>query len=107
MHGNTQGKINNFYFSIHFFDNIFHQLSSAPSLLPEGVKYPLPFLPTADIKGQFGFFPPKVVKVVGNFLLRTQLKDSSDVDLDVLMPEVRNVCYCLTSSVNVIILLIN
>ena len=43
------------------------------------------------------------MKVVGNFLLRTQLKDSSDVDLDVLMPEVRNVYYCLTSSVNVII----
>ena len=51
------------------------------------MKYPLSLDPSS-IKGKFQFLPPRVVKVVGSYLLGTMAKPHLSVDLALYIPEV-------------------
>ena len=63
------------------------QLCSGLALLPGRVKYPL-LLDPSSIKGKFQFLPPRMVKVVGSYLLGTMAKPDLSVDLALYIPEV-------------------
>ena len=64
------------------------QLSEGLCLLSETIKYPLGFPPSPNIKGHFEFSPPAKIKVVGSYLLETNLRNTPNVNLTVEIPQV-------------------
>jgi len=74
-------------FSFKLLSCISVQLCSGLALLPRRVKYPLSLDPSS-IKGKFQFLPPRVVKVVGSYLLGMMAKPHLSVDLALYIPEV-------------------
>eukprot|EP00112_Aurelia_sp_Birch-Aquarium-sp1_P004342 Seg149.9 transcript_id=Seg149.9/GoldUCD/mRNA.D3Y31 product="Nucleolar protein 6" protein_id=Seg149.9/GoldUCD/D3Y31 len=63
-----------------------HEISNR-SWLPQDVQFPMPDLPSSEIRGKFQFGKPSTIKVIGSYLLSTVTRPNHNVDLAVGLPE--------------------